>query len=56
MFDDAKAQHETEKTKLTDEMSALKEANHSNETENQSLKLRITEQKATIESQQEKIR
>lgn len=56
LFDDAKVQHESDKSKLMDEINALKETNHTIESENQSLKLRNTEHKSTIESQKERIR
>ncbi|XP_031635137.1 protein Cep89 homolog [Contarinia nasturtii] len=55
LFDEAKVQHETERTKLNDEIMTLKETNQKNEVENQSLKLRIIEQKTTIDAQNVKI-
>lgn len=55
LFDETKAQYEVEKTKLSDEISALKESNQKQELENQHFKMRITEQNAMIDSQKEKI-
>lgn len=55
LFEEAKAQHETEKTKLTDELATLKETNQKIEIENQSLKLKITEHKSVIDTHKEKL-
>lgn len=55
LFDETKAQHETEKVKLNDEINALKGMNQKNEVESQNFKLRILEQKSVIDSQKEKL-
>lgn len=56
LFEEAKTQHDTEKAKLSDQISSLKETNQKIEIEQQCLKLKIAEQKSTIDSQNEKLR
>lgn len=56
LFEEAKAHHDTEKAKLTDQISSLKETNQKIEIEQQCLKLKIAEQKSTIDAQNEKLR
>lgn len=56
LYEEAKAQHDTEKLKLTDEISVLKESKQKIEIENQSFKSKIAEQKLANDSQHEKLR
>lgn len=49
-------QHETEKAKFNEDISTLKEANQKIDAEYQHLKLRNSEQKSIIDTQNEKIR
>lgn len=55
LFDESKVQHESEKMKLTEEISVLKETIQKTDIECQNLRLKMSEQKSIIESQKEKL-